>query len=114
MNIFDNPNELVQKAEQLAKILANKKVKTHQLRRIYERVQYINETANTAGYDKVSSDIKLLKPQIAYAVSRKENLEPLFDQISVILDKVKSSKNVREFYDFFQSLMCYHRYYYKD
>lgn len=115
MPLFDNnADTLVNTAESLAKTLADNKVKAHQMRRIFEQVQYIHEKTTNQSFLVVERDLKLLKPQMAYTVHRKPELEPLCDQFTKLIDKITDNEDVKEFYDFMMAVMCYHKYYYKD
>lgn len=122
MPFFTSANDLVNDAEKLAKILADDKdIKTHQLRRLYERIQCLKERAENISDDGASpefsslvADCKLLKPQLAYAVSRNRSLQPLYDKVKGMVDGIDNKARVKEFYDFFQSIMCYHKFHLRD
>lgn len=115
MALFDNnADQLVNKAEELACKLANGKVKAHQMRRIFEQVQYIQDKVFHSGFSGVERDLKLLKPQLAYAVHRKPELSPLHEEFGSLVDRISDSDDVKEFYDFLMAVMCYHKFYYKE
>ena len=115
MALFDNnADQLVNTAEEIAYKLANGKVKAHQMRRIFEQVQYIHDKVFHSGFTKVQRDLKLLKPQLAYAVHRKPELSPLHEEFSRLVDRISDKEDVQEFYDFLMAVMCYHKYYYKE
>ncbi len=113
MPLFDTADQIVSEAEELAIILTNEEIKSHQMRRIYEQVQYIHDKSINAGFSGVERDLKLLKPQIAYAVHRKPNLSPLHDRVNSLIDGISDNEGIKEFYDFLMALMCYHKFYSK-
>lgn len=115
MSLFkEGADGLVETAEKLAEELATNKVKTHQIRRIFEQVQYIHEKVADQDFSVVKRDIKLLKPRMAYAARRKPELDPLYDQFNSLVDGINNNEDVKEFYDFMMAIVCYHKYYYKD
>jgi len=112
MALFANVDNLIDEAKNFGKQFADSGLKAHQLRRIYDRVQNIKEKAESKGIAaEIIGELKLLKPQLAYAASRKENLKPLQEKLSELIDKIKSPKDVREFFDFLQSILAYHKYF---
>ncbi len=53
----------------------------------------------------------LLKPRIAYAVSRKKDLLPFFQVLDTAIDKVKDSKDFEKLVAFVESVIAYHRFF---
>ena len=105
MALFPDGNKgLVRKAEEIAGTM--RKVKTHQLRRIYESVSsiYLDSKDNKASLDRVF----LLKPQLAYAADRERGLTGFKQVLTELIDRIKTPEELKEFYDFVQSVLAYH------
>jgi len=108
MALFDSEEALVDKAKQIAERLKN--AKTHQLRRIYSQVYSIYKQSEGGNFDSAKSRLILLKPQLAYAESRKKELGPLTSELIKLISQVKDSKeNLKNFYQFVQSVVGYHK-----
>ncbi len=117
MPLFKKPEDLVDEAKTRGENLARAGLKTHQLRRIYETIQSVYYRAERSHSPRLlpadRGRLLLLKPQLAY-VSRekKETLEPFSKRIQDLIDGVGDDPdNLREFYDFVQSVLAYHKYY---
>lgn len=93
--------ELVEKAMWLGKKLVDIKLSTSQIRNVYSRVK---ERYNP-------TEVQLLRPLLAYAAGRNEEVKPL----QIVLDKMLQSVNDEDTYtcfrNFFQAILAYHRYY---
>lgn len=114
MALFDSKKELVDSADKLGEELAEK-VKSHQLRRIFETVQRIYERTEPKGdLDmELKGELQLLKPQLAYTVSRKPELKSLQTKLTELVNKIEQSSkasDVKELYQFVQSILAYHKY----
>jgi len=113
--LFNNDaDKLINQAEKLAENLARLKVKSHQMRRIFEQVQHINDKVIHSGFSGVQREIKMLKPQLAYAVHRKPELRELHSEFSALVDLIKTGEDMSEFYDYLTAVMCYHKFYSDD
>ena len=96
---------LVEAAEELGKRLA-RDLKTAQIRKIYSAVKKIqmNQTFNR-------NALILLKPRLAYAAARKREVEALRDALTQAIDKVDSAEKFKNFVDFFEAILAYHKAY---
>ena len=90
-------------AEQLGKKLA-RNLKTAQIRKVYSTVKKIqmNQTFNR-------NELVLLKPRLAYAAARNRDVEDLRDALTQAIDKVKTVEDFKNFVDFFEAILAYHR-----
>ena len=103
-NVIEHGGEaLVTAAEQLGKRLA-RDLKTAQIRKIYSAVKKIqmNKTFNR-------NELILLKPRLAYAAARKQEVEDLRDALTQAIDKVDSVEKFKNFVDFFEAILAYHK-----
>ena len=107
MTLFDSDEALVKEAEGIAGRLRN--VKTHQLRRIYSQVYSIYQQSKQGDFASAKSRLVLLKPQLAYAESRKKELEPLTTRLVGLIGGVEKSEDLKKFYQFVQSVVGYHK-----
>lgn len=113
MALFNSAKELVSEAEDLGNQLANAGLKAHQLRRLYEKVQSIQARAADAQLNRqIQDELQLLKPQLAIAAHRTSNLKPLQQRLTVHIDRIGDNpQRLKEFYNFLQSILAYHKYY---
>lgn len=111
VSLFKDANELVNEAKTYGNALAKSDLKAHQLRRIFETVQSIDEAVELTGTlsGKLQGRLKLLKPQLAYLASREEKLKGIQDRLSGLIDQVRGPEELKELYDFVQSVLAYHR-----
>ena len=103
-NVIEHGGEaLVKAAEELGKRLA-RDLKTAQIRKIYSAVKKIqmNKTFNR-------NELILLKPRLAYAAARKQEVEALRDALTQAIDKVDSAEKFKNFVDFFEAILAYHK-----
>ncbi|NQS89998.1 type III-A CRISPR-associated protein Csm2 [Patescibacteria group bacterium] len=110
MALFDSDEDLVNEAKQIAERLRN--VKTHQLRRIYSQVYSIYQQSK-GDFAPAKSRLVLLKPQLAYAESRKPQLHRLTSKLIALIDQVDQGgdpkENLKKIYQFVQSVVGYHK-----
>ena len=107
MALFDSDEALVNEAKGIAERL--RKVKTHQLRRIYSQVYSIYQQSKQGNFETAKSRLILLKPQLAYAESRKKELEPLTTRLVGLIGSVDRHEDLKKFYQFVQSVVGYHK-----
>ena len=95
---------LVEAAEQLGKKLA-RHLKTSQIRRIYSAVKKIQMTEELQ-----RNDLVMLKPKLAYAAARNDAVADLRDALTQAIDRVGDDpKRFKNFVDFFEATLAYHR-----
>jgi len=113
MALFNSAQELVMKAETLGRHLANTELKAHQLRRLYEKVQSMQaRAADTDLSRQMQDELQLLKPQLALAAHREAKLKRLQEELTALIDRIgHDPQRLKEFYNFLQSILAYHKYY---
>ena len=95
---------LVTAAENLGRKLA-KNLKTSQIRKVYGAVKKIQMS------DEFSqNDLIMLKPKLAYAAARNDAVTDLKDALTQAIDKVGDDpKRFKNFVDFFEATLAYHK-----
>ena len=104
--IIENGGEpLVTAAENLGRKLA-RNLKTAQIRKVYGAVKKIqmNKEFN-------SNELIMLKPKLAYAAARKSEVEDLKDTLTQAINHVDNQQKFKNFVDFFEAILAYHRAY---
>ena len=97
-------NDLVKAAEVLGKQLKNQGLKTTQVRKIYSAVKKIERD----GFDP--NKLALLKPKLAYAAARKDEVTLLKDALIKAIDQVGDDKEkFKNFVNFFEATLAYHK-----
>lgn len=110
--------DAVQWANDFAKHLAqdtrlergfSKALTTSQLRKFFGQLRRIQ-----ADYDKLQTEIPLLKPKLAYAVGRDGNnskIKDFYEQIEKGLNLIKGNKeNFNRFVSLTESIVAYHKF----
>ena len=102
--ITNGGDALVTKAQNLGRQLAAKKLKTAQIRKVYSAVKNIqlNKKFNR-------NELVMLKPKLAYAAARKDEVEELKNALTEAIDYVDNEKTFKTFVDFFEAILAYHR-----
>ncbi len=113
------PQELNRRGEALGKELA-RDIKTNQIRNIYGAVQHIRVRASRPQPDTEDINRRLifLKPKLAYASGRQNNLRGLRDVLVEAIDSVvrsedpqKAQKARDNFFVLMESIVAYHKFY---
>jgi CRISPR-associated protein Csm2 len=105
--------KLVGWAETIGKGLASGVLTTSQIRNVFGVVRQIE----MQGYGDLTQQRKLLllKPKLAYARGRESNqrkqrvLQDLEEVLSPAIDLVENEQHFRNFFDFFEAILAYHR-----
>ena len=102
--IIENGGEpLVTAAEILGRKLA-RNLKTSQIRKVYGAVKKIQMS------DEFSqNDLIMLKPKLAYAAARKPEVEDLKETLTKAINEVDNDEKFKNFVDFFEAILAYHR-----
>ena len=96
---------LVTAAENLGRKLA-RNLKTSQIRKVYGAVKKIQMS------DKFNqNELIMLKPKLAYAAARKSEVEDLKNTLTQAINHVDNSDKFKNFVDFFEAILAYHRAY---
>ena len=107
--IEEGGQPLVEAAEQLGKLLENRGLKTSQIRKIYGAVKKIQVSEAFRPNDPIMNDLIMLKPKLAYAAARNRAVTDLKDALTQAIDKVDSPEKFKNFVDFFEATLAYHK-----
>lgn len=103
-------DRLVALAEQLGDFLANRiRLKTSQIRKFLDAVNEIKSKSTQEEAD-FRSACMLLKPKLAYAAGRQDEVKPLMAVLVPCINKVHNKNDFMNFYRFVESIIAYHRY----
>jgi len=102
---------LVEYAEEVGDFLANKvRLKTSQIRRFLDAVTRIKtKSFGNEGVDFERESI-LLRPKLAYAAGRQDQVKPLMAVLDPCMRKVKDEDGFLNFARFVEAIIAYHRY----
>jgi len=101
-------------AQDYAEEFVNAGISTNQLRRIYSEVKRAeNEFKFDDDSEKARRTLVLIKPQLAYAASRTEEMERVNEVVSEYLDKAVngSASNMEAFFSLMEAIVAYHAYF---
>ena len=104
-NVIEEGGEpLVTAAENLGQKLA-RNLKTSQIRKVYGAVKKIQMS------DKFRrNDLLMLKPKLAYAAARNDEVTDLKDALTQAIDRVGDDpQRFKNFVDFFEATLAYHK-----
>ena len=119
------PQELNRRGEELGKELA-RDIKANQIRNIYGAVQHIRvrasrlqpDTEDTEDTEDINRRLIFLKPKLAYASGRQNNLRGLRDVLVEAIDSVVRSEDPKKaqkardnFFILMESIVAYHKFY---
>lgn len=99
--------QYVKEAEELAKKLGRSKLDT-QLRRVFDTLRKKQLEFKKGQFSK--DEVIILKPRLAYAIARKEELAPIFDKLNPLLDKVSSKEDFDKVVKFMEAVIAYYKY----
>ena len=113
LDFKNNSDAIIAEANKFAQFLAKsdqdgKAMSTTQLRRFYGEVKRIQLN----GYD--STEVKLLKPKLAYAVGRNKKdskIKDFYNIISVAIDNINDESSFGSFIKMFEAIVAYHKLY---
>lgn len=101
----------------VAKLLGNRGMKTHQIRRIFNKVRGIETKLKCdKDFEEVIADIVSLRRDVAYQVGRQvtpEESQQFIDR-NVELSAQNEDNFVRGFMQHFESVLAYFVYYFRD
>lgn len=100
--------DMISYTEKAGKFMKEKNLTSSKIRNVYGEVKRIQ----MAGYEKEKTSFYLLKPKMAYALGRDKNVKGL-DLFKRLFDKcfdcVKDEKTYKNFCNFIEALIAYHR-----
>ena len=98
-------------ADGLGKFLQENRLATSQIRNVFGEIKRIQ----IKGYEIEKASFFLLKPKMAYAAKRQINNNPGINELKKVFDlaheQVKDEKTYKNFVDFFESILAYHKAY---
>lgn len=98
-------------ADGLGRFLQENKLATSQIRNVFGEIKRIQ----IKGYALEKASFFLLKPKMAYAAKRQTNNNPGINELKRVFDlaheQVKDEKTYKNFVDFFESILAYHKAY---
>ena len=105
-------DKLVDLAEKMGDFLANRiRLKTSQIRKFLDAVNEIKSKGIQEQNEKFfRSECMLLKPKLAYAAGRQDEVKPLMAVLAPCIDRVHNKEDFTRFYRFVESIIAYHRY----
>ena len=103
--IEEGGEALVTAAEDLGNRLENRQLKTAQIRKVYGAVKKIQMS------DEFNrNDLIMLKPKLAYAAARNDEVTDLKDALTQAIDRVGNDlQRFKNFVDFFEATLAYHK-----
>ncbi len=109
----DEPQLLVEEAEQAGQQLANGRLTKSQIRNIFGTVRQIQSKwpASISPEEEKARvrELLLLKPKLAYQAARQGAVEPLADVLDVAIDQVRGDRaRFQRFVDLFEAILAYH------
>ena len=106
-------DELVKDADEFGQFLAKTiGLKTSQIRKFLDEIRRIQSdvTRNKEeGFFRNQS--MLLKPKLAYAAGRHNEVKPVLKLLDICIDRVHDNIDFRNFARFVEAIIAYHRYY---
>ena len=112
--IEEGGQPLVKAAENLGKSLQKRGLKTSQIRKVYGAVKKIQVSEafrqnDSTMNDLIMNDLIMLKPKLAYAAARERAVTDLKEALTQAIDKVNSPERFKNFVDFFEATLAYHK-----
>ncbi len=103
--------ELISIAEEMGQHLKNRGLKTTQIRRFLDGARKLDVQFNK-GKNFVSDNILLLKPKLAYAAGRNQEVRPLMDVLEpAITAGGKTYEDFKRLLSLIEAIVAYHKYY---
>lgn len=110
------PEKLLKISEEKGKEF--KSIKTNQIRNFFSAVLAIKnniETMDEFNFELIRTDLLLLKPKVAYAAGRKNEVKPFKDFIDELIDAVINSQDKKKamdnFFNIIEGIVAYHKFY---
>ncbi len=125
-------NQIESKIPDLAEISASKidewanekgseyarSIKTNQIRNVFSHINLIKtkfRNNNNAYNDEIETSLVLLKPKLAYAAGRQNQIKPFQRFMFEIIDSVVRSKHpekaIENFFYLVEAIVAYHKFY---
>jgi len=110
------PEKIIEIADKEGKNF--KQIKTNQIRNFFAAVLSIKnkvQSMDKFDFEKIKTDILLLKPKIAYAAGRKKEVEPfknfIDELVAALIESTDKEKATQNFFNIIESVVAYHKFY---
>jgi len=92
-------------SEEFGKNCKNKKITTSKIRSIFDSVKKLKS------YDESKNELYMLLPKLAYAKGKdtKHTLDEFQEVMDKLIRKIDSEQELKNFKDFFEAVIAYHR-----
>ena len=101
--------KLVEDAKQFGEYLGRGRLTTSQIRNIFSSVKRLES------FKKNETELLLLRPKMAYVAGRHGKRTRVIRDLQEVMDKciqeVRDEVSFKNFQDFFEAILAYHRYY---
>ncbi|OYT58597.1 type III-A CRISPR-associated protein Csm2 [Thermoplasmatales archaeon ex4484_30] len=107
-----NVEKLVEDAKKFGEYLGKNGLTTSQIRNIFSDVKKLDK------YDTDKTNLLLLRPKLAYVAGRHGKRTKVIKELHEVIDaciiQVKDNQSLKNFKDFFEAIIAYHKYYGKE
>lgn len=107
--LLGNEEKLVKDAEDFGKYLGNGGLSTSQIRNIFSDVKKMDS------FERNKKELILLRPKLAYVAGRHRRRTKVITDLQEVMDEcirnVKDEESFKNFQDFFEAILAYHKYY---
>ena len=104
--------KLVEDARKFGEYLGKNGLTTSQIRNIFSDVKKLDK------YDTDKTNLLLLRPKLAYVAGRHGKKTRVIKELQEVIDacitQVKDNQSLKNFKDFFEAIIAYHKYYGKE
>jgi len=104
-----NVEKLVEDAKQFGEHLGRGNLTTSQIRNIFSSVKKLES------FERNKAELLLLRPKMAYVAGRHGKRTRVIKDLQEVMDKciqeVRDEVSFKNFQDFFEAILAYHRYY---
>ena len=101
--------KLVKDAEEFGKYLGDGGLSTSQIRNIFSDIKKMDS------FEKNKKELILLRPKLAYIAGRHRRRTRVITDLQEVMDRciqeIKDNKSFKNFQDFFEAILAYHKYY---
>jgi len=107
--LLGNEEKLVKDAEDFGKYLGNGGLSTSQIRNIFSDIKKMDS------FERNKKELILLRPKLAYVAGRHRRRTKVITDLQEVMDEcirnVKDEESFKNFQDFFEAILAYHKYY---
>ena len=100
---------LVKQAQKIGESLARGGLKTTQIRKFLDAVNTIKSKGEQED-NYYKNHCMFLKPRLAYAAGRQQEVKPLMTVLEPCIDKIQGKEDFTHFHRFVEAIVAYHRF----